>query len=109
MEETDTPVFLSPGSKVTPKGFGGVTNQRLHESFTENSREVKDEKRSNEKECLSSYKALFQKQNLARILLQPQFYEVYEVHRYSIVTDLLRYYRDELLMLQKTQNPTTVN
>ena len=79
MEETDTPVFLSPGSKVPPKGFGGVTNQPLRESFTENSREEKDEKSSNEKEGLSSYKALFQKQNLARILLQPQFYEVYEV------------------------------
>ena len=101
MEVTDTPVFLSPVGEVFFKGFGGVTNQPLRESFSENSPEVKDEESSNEKEYSTSYKTLFQKQNLARILLQLQLDEVYEVHRDSVVTDLLRYYRDGIVDVTK--------
>ena len=33
MEVIDTPVLLSPNSEVFFQGFGGVTNQPLHESL----------------------------------------------------------------------------
>ena len=101
MEVIDTPIFLSPGGEVFFQGFGGVTNQPLQESFTGNSPEVTNEKNSNEKEFSTAYETLFQKQNLAKNLLQPQIDEVYEVQRDSVVTDLLRYYRDGIVDVTK--------
>lgn len=104
MEVIDTPVLLSPSGEVSFQGFGGVTNQRLHESLTANLLEVTDKKNSSEKECSTSYETLFLKQNLARNLLEPQFDEGYEVQRDSVVTDLLRYYRDEIVDVTKKAN-----
>ena len=104
MEVIDTPVLLSPSGEVFFQGFGGVTNQPLHESLPANSPEVTDKKNSNEKEYSSSHQTFFLKQNLARNLLQPQFDEVYEVQRNGIVNDLLRYYRDGIVDVTKKAN-----
>ena len=69
-----------------------------------NSPELTGKKNSNEKEYSSSHETLFLTQNLARNLLQPQFDEVYEVQRNSIVNDLLRYYRDGIADVTKNAN-----